>query len=102
MTRVVAITGGARGIGAATAQAFVADGARVAVGDLDPGPAGPGVAAYPLDVTDAGSFASFVSAVERDLGPLDVLVNNAGVLVAGPIADEIGRASCRERVFITV
>lgn len=85
MTRVVAITGGARGIGAATAAAFVADGARVAIGDLDPGT---DAAAYPLDVTDPASFASFVDAVERDLGPLDVLVNNAGVLVAGPVADE--------------
>jgi NAD(P)-dependent dehydrogenase (short-subunit alcohol dehydrogenase family) len=85
--RVVAITGGARGIGAATAAAFVADGARVAIGDLDPA-ASPGVAAYPLDVTDPASFAAFVAAVERDLGPLDVLVNNAGVLVAGPVADE--------------
>jgi NAD(P)-dependent dehydrogenase (short-subunit alcohol dehydrogenase family) len=87
-SRVVAITGGARGIGAATAAAFVADGARVAIGDLDPGPTAPGVAAYPLDVTDPASFAVFVAAVERDLGPLDVLVNNAGVLIAGPVADE--------------
>lgn len=85
--RVVAITGGARGIGLATARALVADGACVAIGDLD-GAGVSDVAAYPLDVTSPGSFARFVAAVERDLGPLDVLVNNAGVLAAGPVADQ--------------
>jgi NAD(P)-dependent dehydrogenase (short-subunit alcohol dehydrogenase family) len=85
--RVVAITGGARGIGLATARALAADGARVAVGDLDEAGIS-GVAAYPLDVTSPVSFARFVTAVERDLGPLDVLVNNAGVLAAGPVADQ--------------
>jgi NAD(P)-dependent dehydrogenase (short-subunit alcohol dehydrogenase family) len=71
----------------ATARAFVADGARVAVGDVDRVDE-PDLTAYPLDVTDTRSFERFVEAVERDLGPLDVLVNNAGVLVAGPIMDE--------------
>lgn len=82
---VVAVTGGVRGIGLATARALVADGAQVAIGDLDE-VAVPGVAGYPLDVTSPESFARFVTAVERDLGPLDVLVNNAGVLAAGPVA----------------
>ena len=86
--RVVAITGGARGIGLATARALVADGARVAVGDLDPVPAGVDAAAYSLDVTDVASFARFLESVERDLGPLDVLINNAGVLAAGPVTDQ--------------
>jgi NAD(P)-dependent dehydrogenase (short-subunit alcohol dehydrogenase family) len=85
--RVVAITGGARGIGLATARALVADGAHVAIGDLDAA-AARGAAAYPLDVTSPVSFARFVTDVERDLGPLDVLVNNAGVLAAGPVADQ--------------
>ena len=90
MSRVVAITGGARGIGLATARALVADGVQVAIGDLDlaPLPAELGAPAYLLDVTDPGSFERFVGAVERDLGPLDVLINNAGVLAAGSIADE--------------
>jgi NAD(P)-dependent dehydrogenase (short-subunit alcohol dehydrogenase family) len=91
MGRVVAITGAARGIGRATARALLAGGAQVAIGDVDAealraasfdGPA------YPLDVTDPASFERFVAAVEDDLGPLDVLINNAGVLAAGPIADE--------------
>jgi NAD(P)-dependent dehydrogenase (short-subunit alcohol dehydrogenase family) len=85
--RVVAITGGARGIGLATARALAADGAHVAIGDLDAA-AVHGAAAYPLDVTSPVSFARFVTDVERDLGPLDVLVNNAGVLAAGPVADQ--------------
>src|SRR5215472_1486965 len=85
--RVVAVTGGARGIGLATARALVADGARVAIGDLDSAAVG-GAAAYPLDVTSPVSFAQFLTGVERDLGPLDALVNNAGVLAAGPVADQ--------------
>jgi len=85
--RVVAITGGARGIGLATARALVADGAHVAIGDLDEIDVR-GAAGYPLDVTSPASFARFVTSVERDFGPLDVLVNNAGVLAAGPVADQ--------------
>ena len=83
----MAVTGGARGIGLATARAFAADGARVAVGDVDR-VVEPDLRSYPLDVRDTASFEGFVGAVERDLGPLNVLVNNAGVLAAGPIVDE--------------
>ena len=92
--KVVAITGGARGIGYATAKALAAEGAQVAIGDVDElalrGAAGRlGLkAAYRLDVTDAAGFADFVAAVERDLGPLDVLVNNAGILAAGPLLEQ--------------
>jgi hypothetical protein len=71
----VAITGGARGIGLATALAFQAAGATVTIGDLEPAGAPETLAALPLDVRSAASFADFVAAV----GPLDVLVNNAGV-----------------------
>ncbi|HEY3190943.1 MAG TPA: SDR family oxidoreductase [Solirubrobacteraceae bacterium] len=93
--RVVAITGGARGIGLATARALHARGARVAIGDLDGDAAaaaaaalGDGVPGLALDVSDPDSFARFVEAVERDLGPLDVLVNNAGIMPIGPFLDE--------------
>ncbi|HEX8865383.1 MAG TPA: SDR family oxidoreductase [Lentzea sp.] len=77
---VVAITGGARGIGQATASAFASRGAEVCVGDLD----GPHV----LDVTSRSSFAAFVSAVLDAHGRIDVLVNNAGVMPLGGFLDE--------------
>jgi NAD(P)-dependent dehydrogenase (short-subunit alcohol dehydrogenase family) len=83
-----AITGAARGIGRATAQAFLRQGMRVAIGDVDEQAArktaaelGPSAVALPLDVTDRGSFTAFLDAAERELGPIDVLVNNAGVQV---------------------
>ncbi len=83
--RTVAITGGARGIGRATAAELHRRGARVVVGDLDPGAAGlDGVTALPLDVTDEASFAAFLDAA----GPVDVLVNNAGVMHVGPFLEE--------------
>src|SRR5882672_1594378 len=82
--KVVAITGGARGIGAATARTLVQAGARVAVGDLDLPPT-PDVAGEPLginlDVTDPASFTAFLDQVEATLGPIDVLINNAGIMV---------------------
>lgn len=87
--RVVAVTGGARGIGLAIATALSRAGARVAIGDLDADLAGQqartlDAAGYPLDVRDEDSFAHFLAQATADLGPLDVLVNNAGVVVAGP------------------
>src|SRR3954465_9046301 len=108
--RVVAITGGARGIGKATAAALVGKGCRVAIGDLDlelaeqaAGELGGGTVALRLDVTDRAplpgfpheapthappSFAGFLDEAERQLGPLDVLVNNAGIMPVTPIAEE--------------
>lgn len=93
--RVVAITGGARGIGLATAAAFAAAGARVAIGDLDvelakkaaEGITGE-VVALPLDVTSPQSFSAFLDDTEAALGPLDVLVNNAGVMLTGEFRAE--------------
>lgn len=92
---VVAITGGARGIGRATAAALIAQGGRVAIGDLDlelaqrtAAELGGGAVALPLDVTDRASFAAFLDAVEERLGPLDVLINNAGIMPVGPFVQE--------------
>ena len=91
---VVAITGGGRGIGRATARAFVDAGARVAIGDLDGEVATTaahelgGTVARELDVRSRESFASFVDAVEGELGPIDVLVNNAGLMPIARFLDE--------------
>ncbi len=92
---VVAVTGGGRGIGRASAAALIEQGARVAIGDIDAELArrtaqelGAGTIGLPLDVTDARSFESFLDRVEADLGPLDVLINNAGIMPVGPFVEE--------------
>lgn len=93
--RVVAITGAGRGIGAATATALTREGARVAIGDVDLDVAkataeriGGDTVALPLDVTSPESVASFMDAVESTLGPIDVYINNAGVMPLSHLLDE--------------
>jgi NAD(P)-dependent dehydrogenase (short-subunit alcohol dehydrogenase family) len=93
--KVVAITGGARGIGKATASALVRKGCRVAIGDLDlplaeqtAAALGGNTLALPLDVTDRASLAGFLDEAERQLGPLDVIVNNAGIMPVTPFVEE--------------
>jgi NAD(P)-dependent dehydrogenase (short-subunit alcohol dehydrogenase family) len=100
--KVVAITGGARGIGRATAAALLAQGARVAIGDLDAeltrqvaAELGAGALGLPLDVTSRESFSAFLDRVERELGPLDVLVNNAGIAPTGEFAAESDAVTSR-------
>jgi 2-hydroxycyclohexanecarboxyl-CoA dehydrogenase len=79
MNRVALVTGGSRGIGRAVAQALADQDCLVAVGDVrDAEPVGDGGLAVRLDVTDPGSVAAGVEAVVAALGPIDVLVNNAG------------------------
>jgi NADP-dependent 3-hydroxy acid dehydrogenase YdfG len=100
--KVVAITGGARGIGRATAAALIVQGARVAIGDIDAPLAaqtaqelGGGTVGLPLDVTDRTSFETFVSDAEQQLGPLDVLINNAGIMPIGPFVAETDTTAAR-------
>ena len=99
---VVAITGGARGIGRATAAALIAQGARVAIGDIDVALAertaqelGSGTVGLPLDVTNRTSFATFLDEVENRLGALDVLINNAGIMPIGSFAQETDATAIR-------
>jgi len=89
----VLITGGGRGLGRALAQRFALAGADVIVTDLD-GAAAEKVAselktaaAYPLDVTDAANVRIVQHRILADGGPIDVLVNNAGVVFGGPFAE---------------
>jgi 3alpha(or 20beta)-hydroxysteroid dehydrogenase len=90
--KVALITGGSRGMGAATARRFVDEGARVVLGDVldDDGKAladelGEATRYLHLDVTSEEDWAAAVDATERDFGRLDVLVNNAGILRFAPI-----------------
>jgi NAD(P)-dependent dehydrogenase (short-subunit alcohol dehydrogenase family) len=93
--KIIVITGGARGIGAATARALAGVGAKVIIGDLDEeltqrvaAQIGHGVAGYRLDVTDHAGFTKMLDQVEADHGLIYALVNNAGIMPLALIEDE--------------
>ncbi len=100
--KTIVITGAARGIGYATAQALLARGARVVIGDRDldvlesavAGISSLGqVSGHPLDVTDRESFAAFLDKARADGGGhIDVLINNAGVMPVGPFLEQSAQA----------
>jgi NAD(P)-dependent dehydrogenase (short-subunit alcohol dehydrogenase family) len=99
----VAVTGAGNGIGRAIAEHFARAGARVTIGDIDRAAAeataaaiGERVVAAALDVTDPDGFAAFLDAAEDRHGPLDVLVNNAGIDWIGPFHEEPDAVSRRE------
>ncbi len=92
--KVALVTGGARGIGRAICEAYVAEGANVAVADLLEEDAretaaalGDNAMAVTMDVTDLASIADGVKAVESAFGGIDILVNNAGIFNMGPIEE---------------
>ncbi|MET9215113.1 MULTISPECIES: SDR family oxidoreductase [unclassified Nocardia] len=92
--RTIAITGGARGIGRAIAAELATRGCSVVIGDIDLDTAADTAAAvglagaFALDVTDPASFERFLGSAEKVVGPLDVLINNAGVMPVGPFVEE--------------
>ncbi|MGW5171770.1 2,3-dihydro-2,3-dihydroxybenzoate dehydrogenase [Streptomyces nodosus] len=92
--RIALVTGAGRGIGEAVVVALVERGARVLATDLDPTGAealaarhGEGVYARALDVTDPAAVERTIAEAEDTLGPLDIVVNVAGILSGGPVLD---------------
>ena len=93
--KVVVITGGSRGLGLVLAQALIERGARVAICARDEpeivrarellAPYGGEVYGAACDVTDRDDVRRFIASVEDDFGPIDVLINNAGILQVGPL-----------------
>ncbi len=84
------VTGAARGIGYASAEALAADGARVILSDIDAdgvaGAAeklGQGAVAIPADMSDPAAITALFDKIEADHGPVEILVNNAGMAIAG-------------------
>ncbi len=96
--RVALVTGGARGIGAAIADALAAEGASVAIGDVDAAGAddtaarvakehGGRAIGVAMDITSRASVDAAIATVESELGPLAVLVNNAGIDIIKPFVE---------------
>jgi len=88
------ITGAARGIGRHFAEAFVQEGAKVAIGDIDIARArqaaqeiGDGAIAVEMDVTSQASIDAAVDRVDGEFNGIDILINNAAIFTAAPIAD---------------
>lgn len=107
--QVAAITGAARGIGRATAEAFLREGMKVAIGDLDYATArqtaaelGHGTVAFELDVTRRASVKAFLDGAEEQLGAIDVLVNNAGIMQVGHTLWEEDDATTQRMIDINI
>ena len=106
--KIAVVTGGARGIGQAIAERYVAEGAKVAIADVAISEAkaladrlGEAATALHLDVTDQASIDAMVAAVTDRWGGIDILVNNAAVFDMGPIT-EITRQSYRKVFAVNV
>ena len=101
--KVAVITGGGRGIGRALSSALAREGVRVAIADLDGAAAeqaatevGGGAIGLALDVTDRPAFTAALDAVEGRLGPVDIVVNNAGIMPIGPFEEETDATALRQ------
>lgn len=108
--KLVLITGGARGIGRATAVEFLRVGARVVVADIDLALAetcalelssAGEIRAMKLDVTKRADFDQVIDRIERELGPVEVLVNNAGIMSLGKFT-ELDEANDRRQIDINL
>ncbi len=106
--KVALVTGGARGIGRAICEAYIAEGAKVAVADRLAGEAeeaaaalGENAFAVTMDVTDLGQIAAGVKAVEDRWGGIDVLVNNAGIFNMASI-DQVTMEDYRRQYDVNV
>lgn len=102
------ITGAARGIGLEFARAYIAEGARVVIGDIDIVRAetsaanlGPSAMAVKLDVTDPSSIDDAVAQAAKNFGQIDILINGAAIFTAAPIT-EIARADYQRAFDINV
>jgi NAD(P)-dependent dehydrogenase (short-subunit alcohol dehydrogenase family) len=110
--KVAIVTGGASGIGAASAQTLAREGARVVVGDIDAArghnladtmkEAGGEATFLPLDVTDEANWQEFVAEVERRHGRLDILFSNAGIGIGAPSIVDMTLAEWRRQTAVNL
>ena len=104
--RIFVITGGAQGIGFATAQSLINKGGKVIICDINPikgqesaNSLGERASFYELDVSNRSMFSSVIEDIESDYGPIDVLINNAGILCVG---STLNQTEAKERAMLDI